>query len=142
LHPAQGARASNMAATVGHQRRLSNTSALNSNSAMSLDGQRGMLPLSRSSRCGSFASYPQRIAKKSHLRRSDRQPASALLAPPLVLLKDSLRMVESLRRMGKWQDSAELARDVAHINRANQFYLDPVIIAMSPRLMPPSGQQS
>ncbi|KAJ2867788.1 dual specificity protein kinase yak1 [Coemansia aciculifera] len=144
LHPVQGARTSSIATATpaGHQRRLSNANALSASAAVSLDSQRTtLLPLSRSSRCGSFASHPQRIAKKTHLRRSDRQPPSALLAPPLLLLKDSLRMVESLRRMGKWQDSADLAQDVAHINRANQFYLDPVIIAMSPRLMPPSGQQ-
>ncbi|KAJ2744521.1 dual specificity protein kinase yak1, partial [Coemansia sp. BCRC 34301] len=112
--------------------------------AVSKDSQRtGLVPLSRGSRCGSFASsYPQRIAKKSHLRRSDRLPPSTLPAPPLLLIKDSLRMVESLRRMGKWQDSVDLVQNVAHASRANQFYLDPVIIAMSPRLMPPSGQQS
>ncbi|KAJ2246314.1 hypothetical protein GGI13_005494 [Coemansia sp. RSA 455] len=145
LHPAQGARTSNIvtATPAVHQRRLSNTNVLNASAAVPLDSQRTtLLPLSRTSRCGSFVSHSQRIAKKTHLRRSDRQPPSVPLAPPLLLLKDGLRMVESLRRMGKWQDSADLAQDVAQINRANQFYLDPVIIAMSPRLMPPSGQQS
>ncbi|KAJ1909998.1 hypothetical protein LPJ71_003328, partial [Coemansia sp. S17] len=114
LHPAQGARASNIvtATPAGHQRRLSNTNVLNASAAVPLDSQRTtLLPLSRSSRCGSFVSHSQRIAKKTHLRRSDRQPPSVPLAPPLLLLKDSLRMVESLRRMGKWQDSADLAQD-------------------------------
>ncbi|KAJ2361254.1 hypothetical protein H4S02_011723 [Coemansia sp. RSA 2611] len=146
LHPVQGPRASTVASAAppGHQRRLSNTSALNSSANVSVDGQRTALwPLSRSARSGSLASFPQRIAKKTHLRRSDRQPPPGLLTPPLLLLKDSLRMVESLRRMGKWQGSADLAQDVAHISRANQFFLDPVIVAMSPRLMPPpSGQPS
>ncbi|KAJ2791642.1 dual specificity protein kinase yak1 [Coemansia linderi] len=146
LHPVQGPRVSTVASAAppGHQRRLSNTSALNSSANVSVDGQRTALwPLSRSARSGSLASFPQRIAKKTHLRRSDRQPPPGLLTPPLLLLKDSLRMVESLRRMGKWQGSADLAQDVAHISRANQFFLDPVIVAMSPRLMPPpSGQPS
>ncbi|KAJ2896933.1 dual specificity protein kinase yak1, partial [Coemansia aciculifera] len=143
LHPPQATCASNATPTVPaeHRRRLSNTNAVNASSVLSLDSQRSaLLPLSRSSRCGSFASsYPQRIAKKPHLRRSDRPPPSAPIAPPLLLIKDSLRMVESLRRMGKWQDSTDLIQHAAHASRANQFYLDPVIISMSPRLMPPSG---
>ncbi|KAJ2787859.1 dual specificity protein kinase yak1 [Coemansia interrupta] len=82
----------------------------------------------------SSAEYPQRVMKKSQLQRRGEKPLQ---------LKDNLRMVESLRRMGKWQDTAWTSPALSEINRANQFYLDPVIICMSPRLVPqqPSGQQ-
>ncbi|KAJ2432963.1 dual specificity protein kinase yak1 [Coemansia sp. RSA 2522] len=89
------------------------------------------LPVPQSIRCAVAATYPQKIMKWSQHTRSDRPLQS----------KDSMRMVESLRRMGKWQDS-ESVQAADELRRANQFFYDPVIIAMSPRLMPQSGQPS
>ncbi|KAJ2007865.1 dual specificity protein kinase yak1 [Coemansia thaxteri] len=122
----------------GHRRRLSTLTSPSANAAAPLDSLRApSLPTFWSARCASLASYPQKIAKKSHLRRSDRPLPPT--PPSTLLLKDSMRMVESLRRMGKWRD-AGMAQTNTYTSRANQFYLDPVIVAMSPRLMPPSGQ--
>ncbi|KAJ1879706.1 dual specificity protein kinase yak1 [Coemansia sp. RSA 486] len=96
-------------------------------------------PIPRSLRHSSIAEYPQRVMKRSQQQRRNERTS--------LQLKDNLRMVESLRRMGKWQDSAwssSTATDVSEqISRANQFYFDPVIVCMSPRLVPqqPSGQQ-
>ncbi|KAJ2383414.1 dual specificity protein kinase yak1, partial [Coemansia sp. RSA 2611] len=88
-------------------------------------------PIPQSIRCAVAATYPQKIMKMSQQERSDR-PA---------LLKDSLRMVASLRRMGKWRN-ADPVQTGDDVSRANQFFYDPVIIAMSPRLMPQPGQPS
>ncbi|KAJ2653620.1 dual specificity protein kinase yak1 [Coemansia sp. RSA 1250] len=86
-------------------------------------------PIPQSVRSTVTAAHPLKIMKKS---QQERVPTQA---------KDSLRMVESLRRMGKWQnfESVRAARD---LSRANQFFYDPVIISISPRLLPQSGQSS
>ncbi|KAJ2856820.1 hypothetical protein FB639_006064, partial [Coemansia asiatica] len=111
--------------SLAHQRRQSNAVSPS--------------PIPRSVWHSSIAEYPQRVMKKSQQQRRSERAA--------LQLKDNLRMVESLRRMGKWQDSAWTSTVVSVVSeqasRANQFYFDPVIVCMSPRLVPqqPSAQK-
>ncbi|KAJ1939107.1 hypothetical protein GGF37_004530, partial [Kickxella alabastrina] len=114
------------------QRRQSNADATRPAANTGLRSQERLLvspsPIPRCVRCSSTAEYPQRVMKKSQQqRRNERVPQ----------LKDSTRMVESLRRMGKWHDSA-LASGTSSDQavKPNYFYLDPGIISMSPRLVP------
>ncbi|KAJ2345941.1 hypothetical protein GGF43_005095 [Coemansia sp. RSA 2618] len=138
LYPGQGYTSAStlskehMPGTPRSRQSTQDLAALSDREKTSLDSLHlSPMPVPQSVRCAVAATYPQKIMKWSQQTRSDRASQS----------KDSLRMVESLRRMGKWQNT-EPERTVDELNRANQFFYDPVIIAMSPRLMPQSGQPS
>ncbi|KAJ2763688.1 hypothetical protein IWQ57_005481, partial [Coemansia nantahalensis] len=87
-------------------------------------------PIAQPIRLSPSVTFPQRVMKWSQQLRTERASPAG----------DSQRMLEALQRMGKWHNwgvarpAAAAAADQA--SRANQFFLDPVILAMSPRLMP------
>ncbi|KAJ2696087.1 hypothetical protein H4R19_005779, partial [Coemansia spiralis] len=83
-------------------------------------------PIPQPIRLAPAATFPQRVMKWSQQLRTERMPQVA---------SDSQRMVEALQRMGKWHNWG-VARPADQTARANQFFFDPVILAMSPRLMP------
>ncbi|KAJ2161648.1 dual specificity protein kinase yak1 [Coemansia sp. RSA 552] len=83
-------------------------------------------PIPQGIRCAVAATHPQKIMKWSQQVRGDRS----------LQAKDNLRMVESLRRMGKWRSTEPAVAVTDEAGRAEKFFLDPVIVAMSPRLMP------